>query len=454
MKIDVTKQSVLKVLDGFSNKGFEIAIVGGAVRNLIAGTEISDWDFTTSATPEQILDIFEGYYDNNYGTVRIRIDDDEFEVTTYRSEEEYSDGRRPNSLIWGKSLEDDLSRRDFTINAMALKYVNKKLTLVDPYGGQLDLKNKTVRTVGDSEMRFSEDGLRIMRGIRFAIQLGFGIEPKTLNAISKLRQMLEKISNERIRDEFLKICLFCKKYEDFMLLKDTGIISIILPELDKCYGVEQKSPDRHHQYDVWKHNVMSMILCPSNDQVVKFAALLHDIGKPDVADITTDGVRTFYNHEVVGAKIARSITRRWNMSNKDSDRIYKLVRWHLFTVSEFQTDKAIRRFIRNIQPENLNDLMDVRTGDRLGSGASKESWRLKKFKDRIIEISKTTFEIKDLKVNGDDVMKVFELSPGPQIRKVLENVFEKVDSDELPNDRKALMRYLEQLRSSEFLEKN
>ncbi len=456
MTFNKIPNQVHEILDKFKKEGFEIAVVGGAVRNLILDQDATDWDFATNATPEEILAIYDGFYDNDFGTVRIRVEKNEYEVTTYRSEFGYSDSRRPDKVVWGKSLEEDLSRRDFTINAMALVSGEEKgqMDLIDPFGGGDDINTKTIKAVGIAKDRFNEDGLRIMRAIRLAIQLNFTIEPQTFLALTQLNEVLRRIANERIRDEFLKICKCCDSYEHFMLIYDSGVMNIILPELAACVGVEQKSPKRHHEFDVWKHNVMSMITCPSNEAIVKFAALIHDIGKPLVADITEEGVRTFYNHDIVGAQIARQIALRWNMSKIDSTRITKLVRWHLFSINEFQTDKSIRRFIRNVGEENVNDLMDVRTGDRLGSGSTRESWRLKKFRERIEEVSKTYFEIKDLKIDGHDVMKIFNLKPGPEIRKVLDNVFEKVDSDELKNEKIVLLKYLEQLRSTNFLEKN
>ncbi len=450
---DIPKEAV-SIIDVFEKNKFEIAIVGGAVRNLIINHKVKDWDFATNATPEQILEMFDGFYDNVFGTVRVKINDNFFEVTTYRSELGFSDSRRPDKVVWGKSLTDDLSRRDFTVNAMAVIRKNNEFELIDPFNGKADLDSKIIRSVGNANDRFIEDGLRVIRAIRFAIQLNFKIEEETFRALTEQRFILLKIANERIRDEFLKIALSCDSYDHFMLLWDSKVIEIILPELAKCFGVEQKSPNRHHNFDVWKHNVMSMIMCPSDDSLVKFAALIHDIGKPLVADITEEGVRTFYNHDIVGGQIAKQICARWNMSKTDTARIYKLVRWHLFSVNEFQTDKAIRRFIRNIGEENIQDIIDVRTGDRLGSGSTRESWRLKKFRERLIEVSKTNFEIKDLKVNGVDVMEIFDIKPGPDIRKVLESVFEKVDSDELKNERGVLLNYLNDLRSSNFLKQN
>ncbi len=445
---------VISILDVFEKNKYEIAIVGGAVRNLAIDHKVKDWDFATNATPEQILEMFDGFYDNIFGTVRVKINDIFFEVTTYRSELGFSDSRRPDKVVWGKSLIDDLSRRDFTVNAMAVVRKNNKFELIDPFSGMSDLENKIVRSVGNPNDRFVEDGLRIIRAIRFAIQLNFKIEEKTFSALTEQRTILLKIANERIRDEFLKITSSCDSYDHFMLLWDSKVIEIILPELAKCFGVEQKSPNRHHSFDVWKHNVMSMIMCPSDDSIVKFSALIHDIGKPLVADITEEGVRTFYNHDIVGGQIAKQICARWNMSKNDSSRIYKLVRWHLFSVNEFQTDKAIRRFIRNIGEENIQDIIDVRIGDRLGSGSTRESWRLKKFRERLVEVNKTNFEIKDLKVNGVDVMEIFDIKPGPDIRKVLEHVFEKVDSEELINERDLLVDYLNNLRASNFLKQN
>jgi len=228
----------------------------------------------------------------------------------------------------------------------------------------------------------------------------------------------------------------------FQLMKKAKILDKILPEVTKGYGMKQKG---HHLWNVWKHSVLTVKYCPSIDPLVKLAALLHDVGKPVVVkDI--DGERTFYNHEVIGASIARNIGQRLRLANKDLDRLTRLVRWHQFSVSEKQTNKAVKRFIRHVGKENIDDMLDLRTGDRLGSGAKETSWRTEEFKKRLIEVQKQPFTVTDLKVNGRDVMKILKISPGPKVGQALNEIFEKVDNDKLPNERKILLKEIKLLK--------
>ncbi len=476
--MDIPK-AISDIMAAFGKKGFEVAIVGGAVRDLIASGKVSDWDLTTSAKPEQILKLFKNsFYNNRFGTVGIELADKSVvQITTYRSEEKYSDKRHPDIIVWGKTLEEDLKRRDFTINAMALRLpkANGNFTfskknslqrtfqiarfervssrkanfeLVDPFGGQGDLKKKVIRTVGDPDERFGEDALRLLRAIRFAATLDFEIEAKTLSAIAKNANLLSSISGERIRDELFKILESGNAYYGFELLRDSALLKIILPELDVCFSVEQKSPKRHHIFDVGTHCVMSLKFCPSGDIIVRFATLLHDIGKAKVAKVTDEGVRTFYNHEVVGGKQVLKIADRLHLAKADRERLYKLVRYHQFTVNENQTDKALRRFIRNIGRENIEDMMDLRIGDRLGGGLQQpESWRLKLFRQRLKEVLKKPFTVADLKINGLDVMKVLGLSPGPRVGKILNKLFEEVADDKTKNNRDYLLERLRSMRT-------
>lgn len=435
---------VSEILKKFQDAGYEIYIVGGVVRDLLMGRKASDWDFTTNATPDEILKILpEGFYDNVYGTVGLSIEGFEkpFEITTYRTEDGYSDNRRPDKVSWGKDLKEDLSRRDFTINAMALSD-----KIIDPFNGQEDLKNKIIRAVGDPNQRFQEDALRMMRAIRIAGQLNFKIEGKTLDAIKNNAKLINNIAKERIKDELFKILGSFTPYEGIVLLKDSGLMDEILPELSKCFGVEQKSVGRHHIYDVGTHLLMSLKNCKSDDIITRFATLIHDIGKPQTYRKLDTGVITFYNHEMVSTRIATNIADRLRFSAREKDKFVKLVRFHQFTVDENQTDSAIRRFLRNIGLENVEDMLFLRVGDRLGGGATETSWRLEEFKKRLIEVQKQPFSVTDLKINGRDVMEVLNIKPSKRVGEILQEIFNKVVEKEIENEREILLNELEKFK--------
>ncbi len=462
----MTYEAVDKILEQVDAAGYEVVLVGGAVRDILAGKNVSDWDLATNAKPEEILAIFKGaFYNNQFGTVGIPVDGEVVEITTYRSEAGYSDRRHPDKVEWGKTLEEDLSRRDFTVNAMALKKVqsgrfkvegskwkvqkilNSQFILIDPFNGQGDLKNKVVKAVGNPSERFGEDALRMLRAARFATTLGFTVEKKTGAAVLKNAKLIAEVSGERIRDELFKILASDNPAFGIFLLKDCGILKKILPELFECFAVEQKSPKRHHIWDVGTHCVMSLKFCPSKDTIVRFATLLHDVGKAAVANVTAEGVRTFYNHEVVGARIARDIAQRLHFSKDQREKLYLLVRWHQFSVGEDQTDKALRRFIKNIGIDNVEDMMDLRIGDRLGGGLQEaESWRLKLFRKRLSDVLKKPFTVADLKVSGHDVMKILGLKPGPEVGKVLNKLFEEVADDPKKNKSEYLLAKIEKLK--------
>lgn len=431
---------VKNIFKSFDKKGYEIYIVGGAVRDLLTKNTVYDWDFTTNATPEEIQKLIpDSFYDNKFGTVGIKYEEFEkpFEITTFRTEGTYSDKRRPDEVRWGKNLKQDMERRDFTINAMA---IDKNGKIIDYYDGQKDLKKKLIRAVGDPSERFSEDALRMMRAIRIASQLGFTIEEKTLDAISTNASLINKIAKERVKAELFKILASPHPYEGMLLFRNSGLMDEILPELSKCFGVEQKSPQRHHIYDVGTHLLMSLKECKSDKPIVRFAALLHDVGKPQTYKKLDSGVITFYNHEVVSTKITKNIASRLRLSKKETDLLVTLVRHHQFTVDEKQTDKAIRRFIRKVGIENVEDMLDLRVADRLGGGATETSWRLEDFKKRLIEVQKEPFSIKDLKINGVDVMKELNLKPGPKVGEILQKLFDEVVEKKLPNDKSELLK--------------
>jgi putative nucleotidyltransferase with HDIG domain len=437
-------QSAKHIIDTFTKAGYQAYAIGGSVRDILINRPTHGWDFTTSAAPEEILKLFpDSFYDNQFGTVGIKLPDDIYEVTTYRSEKGYKDHRHPDVVQWGKSLEEDLSRRDFTINAIA--YDGKEF--IDPYHGQKDLKSKIIRAVGEPNARIEEDALRMMRSVRIASELGFMIEPETLNAIKTNAHLITDISAERVRDELLRILASPFAADGILLLKQTGLLKIIIPELDAAFTIGQKSPERHHIYDVGTHSVMAMKLCPSKDPIVRLATLLHDIGKVKTVK-NINNIITFYNHEMVGTKLAKEILLRLRFSNKQTEKILTLIRWHQFTVDERQTDSALRRFIRHVDKENLPDMLALRTGDRLGGGAAETSWRMELFKKRLEEVQKQPFTVADLKIDGFDVMKTLNVKPGPMIGKTLNDLFAKVEAGTLKNERKTLLSRLKHLTSN------
>jgi tRNA nucleotidyltransferase (CCA-adding enzyme) len=438
---------VTNILNKFDKSGYEIYVVGGAVRDVLMGRQVNDWDFTTNATPEQILKVIpDGYYDNQFGTVGIPSGaegEKPFEITTYRTEHGYSDSRHPDSISWGKILEEDVSRRDFTINALAL---DANLKVIDYFKGQEDIKNKIIRAVGDPNERFSEDALRMMRAVRIATELGFTIEENTFEAIKKDAPLINKIAKERVKDELFKILGSPNPYEGMILFRSSGLMAEILPEMEKCFGVEQKSPGRHHIYDVGTHLLMSLKNCKSDDVVTRFATLIHDIGKPQTYKKLPTGVITFYNHEMVSTRIAENIADRLRFSKKEKDKLVTLVRWHQFTVDEHQTDSAIRRIIRNVGLENMDDMLALRVADRLGGGATETSWRLEEFKKRLLEVQKQPFSVKDLKIDGNDVMRELKLKPGPEVGKILEQLFNDVVEKKVENQKENLLEKLQSLK--------
>jgi len=452
MKLDIPSE-IIDIYKKIQDEDFVVYLVGGCVRNIILKKPVKDWDFTTNAAPQELLKIFPGgFYDNVFGTVGIPIGRKKVvEVTTFRTEQGYKDRRRPQKVEWGKSIEEDLSRRDFTINAIALKLTvqNSKIKteIVDLFDGIKDLKNKIVRAVGDPQKRFKEDALRLMRAIRIATELSFTIEENTWNEIVNDASLINDISKERIRDELLKILTSDYPYDGIMLLKNSGLFKHIIPELLVGEGVSQTRPGRHHTSDVFTHNVLSLKHCPSKDPTVRFAALIHDIGKPYVMGEDEEGLVIFHNHEIVGAKIASEICERLKFSKKDKEKIVNLIRWHMFTVDEKITDAAIRRFIRRVGVDSVKDMMDLRIGDRLGGGTqTAESWRLKLFKKRVEDqLKPAPFSINDLTIDGNDVMKILGIKPGPKVGGILQKLFEEVDEDLSKNNKEYLTSKVEEL---------
>lgn len=426
---------VLHALDQLKKSGFEAYVVGGSVRDALLGREPKDWDLTTNAKPEDIQRVFSHtFYNNRFGTVTVRMDDHEIEVTPYRSEQRYTDKRHPDVVTFGVSLEEDLSRRDFTVNAMA----GDGQTIIDPFDGQADLKKKLLRSVGDPKQRFEEDALRLIRGVRFAAQLNFQIEEKTLTAIHELAPSLKAVSFERIRDELMKIVMADNSTYGMLLLEQTGLLKQFLPELQRGVGVGQ---NKHHIYSVFFHNVLSLQYCPSNDPMVRLAALFHDIAKPQTK--AGEGHNcTFYKHDVVGDSVTRRAMRRLRFSNEEIDRVAHLVRHHLFFYSVGEvSDNGVRRLLRRIGAEKIQDFMDLRISDRMGSGCQVEvPYKLRELQERMIEVQKDPIDTRMLEVDGHDVMRLLNIKPGREIGEILNQLLEEVLDDPAKNNRE----YLEQ----------
>lgn len=440
---DQLPDKVKQLMKRFYQAGWEIWLVGGGVRNLLMHQPIANPDFTTNAKPEEIQKLLpESFYDNKFGTVGLKVDEEIYEITTYRTEGGYSDRRRPDQVSWGKSLEEDLPRREFTISAMAVGRQEGEWRLVDLFGGRQDLKDKVVRAVGNPTERFEEDALRLIRAVRIATQLDFKIGTQTLQAIKQLASSITAVSWERIRDELMKILASKQPAEGIKLLDETRLLTCILPEMEAMKNVAQGG---HHIYDVWTHSVESLRFCPSSDPLVRLATLVHDMGKPQT--LRHQGPRgvTFYGHEVVGTRMARQIADRLRLSRADKDRLVTLVRWHMFSYNPEMTDSAIRRFIRRVGVENINDMMLLRIGDRKGGGSKATSWRLQELQQRIGEQLYEPLSLKDLKVNGRDVMETLKIKPGPKVGQILNQLFEEILEDSSKNQRDYLLARIREL---------
>lgn len=417
---------VLSIAEKLNANGFEAYLVGGCIRNSIMNRAINDWDYATSATPKDIQKLFpHTVYENNYGTVGVVFDDisDQgqklIEVTPYREESEYEDNRRPNKVTFGVSLEKDLARRDFTINALAYDPIKKEL--IDLYGGIADLHMGEIKTVGSPKDRFAEDALRLIRAVRIVSQLNGTIEKNTLNAIKESSHLISKIANERIRDELIKILSSSKPKKGILLLHKAGLLKYILPEIIAGIGIEQ---NQAHKYDVFEHNLRTLEHAGVKDLSLnlRLAALLHDVSKPETREwskIKKDW--TFYNHEVVGARVAKKALRRLCFSNETIAIVTLFVRWHMFfSDTEKVTLSGVRRMIARVGEKNIWDLIDLRMCDRIGTGRPKEQpYRLRKYISLVEEVMREPVTPGTLDIDGAEIMKEASLSPGPIIGNIL-----------------------------------
>mgnify|MGYP003392563119 CR=1 FL=1 len=434
---------------------FEAYIIGGCTRDLLIDKKPKDWDITTNAIPEDIIKLFpKTFYENTYGTVGVVNENTEdetlkiIEVTPYRIESTYSDFRRPDSVSFHASLEDDLKRRDFTINAMALRQTGKnKQEIIDLFDGQVDLKAKIIRTVGNPQDRFNEDALRMLRALRLHAELEFSIEPNTQKAIKDNACLLEKIAKERIRDEFVRIIMSDRPMETIQMAQNLGILKYIIPELEKSIGVEQ---NQAHSYDVWEHLLRS--LQHSADKKwsldIRLAALLHDISKPETRRWAEDKKEwTFYGHDVVGSRVTAKILTRLAFPKKIVEKVTKMVRWHMFfSDTEQITLSAVRRMIVNVSRENIWDLMNLRICDRIGTGRPKEDpYRLRKYKSMIEEALTDPVSVGMLKIDGKRIMEVTHVTPGPKIGQILNSLLEKILENPTLNTQEYLEKKAQEL---------
>ena len=430
-------EEVLFVVNTLKNKGFEAYLIGGCVRDILLSRKPKDWDVTTNATPEEIIPLFKDtFYENNYGTVGIVNEEckDEtlkvIEVTPYRLEAEYSDNRRPDHVTFSKNLEEDLQRRDFTINAIALDIdkTGKKGDCLDYYNGHEDINNKIIRTVGEAHDRFNEDGLRILRAVRIATEIGFKIDKNTEKAIINNVSLLKKIAKERIRDEFEKIVMSDHPMDGLIFCRKVGILPYISPEIEIMVSIEQS---RSHIYDVYEHSLRALQHTADKKYSLelRLAALFHDIGKPSTRRRDeAQNLWTFYGHEVVGSKMVAKILTELRFPKKVIEKVTKLVRWHMFFADTEQISlSAVRRIISSVGRDNIWDLMNLRGADRMGMGRPKESpYRLRKYHSMVEEAMTDPVSVGMLKIDGQKLMEVTQEKPGPKIGYILHALLEEV----------------------------
>lgn len=440
---------VVAVLQGASHEAY---LVGGCVRDLLMGVKPKDYDVTTNATPEQIIALFpKTFYENSYGTVGVvtcgedlgTVCSDEtvkiVEVTPYRLESTYSDNRHPDDVKWSNNLHDDLSRRDFTVNAIAYNPVTREI--IDVYGGQKDIENKVIRAVGEADVRFNEDALRLMRAIRFMSQLDFDIEGVTRESMTKNSALLANISRERVRDEFVKLLMTDFPMRGLILMKETGILEYVVPELLRGVGVSQ---NQAHAFDVWEHNLRTLQHAADKKWPlhVRLSAIFHDISKPETKRFSHEkGVITFYGHDVVGGRVTREIMERLKFPKDLVERVSMFVRWHMFfSDTEQITLSAVRRLITNVGKENIWELINLRICDRVGTGRPKEEpYRLRMYESMVEQALKDPVTLKMLKTEGKRIMDVTQETPGPKIGYVLHALFDEV----LENPEKNTEDYLD-----------
>ncbi len=448
------------------HSGFQAYLVGGCVRDHLMGNVPSDYDITTNATPEQVIALFpRTFYENIYGTVGVVTATEEeslkiaeknlenkqneentvtqeteslkkeidritkesiVEVTPYRLESDYSDGRRPDHVKWSQNIDDDLKRRDFTCNAIA--YDLTTVSIKDNFNGILDIKDKTLKCVGDAEHRITEDALRMLRAVRFSAKLGFEIEKVTRETIKSNHFLLKNISHERIRDEFSKMLMTKEPKKAIEQCFDLGILKYISHEIEAGIGVDQ---NQAHSFDVWKHNLLTCQHAADKGWPLelRLSALFHDVSKPETRRFSKEKKDyTFYGHDVVGGRVSREILERLKYSKETVEYVSSMVRWHMFfSDTEQITLSAVRRLITNVGREKIWDLVNLRICDRVGTGRPKEEpYRLRKYQSMIEQALTDPVSLKQLKIDGKKIMNVTQETPGPRIGFILNALFAEV----------------------------
>jgi len=432
----------MEVNDQLKTAGFQSFLVGGCVRDFLLGIPPKDWDITTNATPPEIQKLFpDSVYENRFGTVGVKTESEDptlkiVEVTTFRKEGKYTDKRHPDDISFAKTVEEDLSRRDFTVNAMALAIATRdkkqETNIIDPYGGQADLKKKIIRAVGEPSARFQEDALRLMRAVRFAAQLNFKIEKETAAAVKKHAGLIEFVADERTADEFSKLLMTGNAAEGVRWLEEYGLLKYVVMELRE--GIEM-GQNKHHIYTVFEHNVRSLEYAAKENFPLdlRMASLLHDVGKSRTKQ--GNGLdSTFYGHQVVGAKMALKILDRLHYPKKMIEKIVLLIREHMFVYDpEVVTLRGVRRLVSRVGEENVDDLLKVREADRIGSGVPKaQPYRLRYLKAMVEKIKKEPVSAKLLQINGTELMKLLKIEAGPKVGQILAVLLEDIlDNPEL-----------------------
>jgi putative nucleotidyltransferase with HDIG domain len=440
---------LLKEIAGiFNSHNKKVYLAGGAVRDLLRKKEASDWDLATDAQSGEVCGMFRRVIKTGikHGTVTILYKDYSLEVTTFRTEAAYSDGRHPDAVQFAASIEEDLSRRDFTMNAIAAELPSG--VIVDPFNGAQDIDNKIIRCVGSAAERFNEDGLRPVRALRFASTLGFSLDGEIIKAIPAALSITAKVSPERIRDELIKIILSQRPGAALTIMMETGLLQLLIPELAACAGVEQKG---RHRFDVWTHSVLACDYAAeiNSSKAVRFAALLHDIGKPAAARLDERGIWTFYNHEKISANLARDILFRLRFPNAFIDDVIHLIDEHMFHYEDVWNDAAVRRFVARAGEENLPELFDLRRADSFGMrGVAPPCDLLLSFQLRIERVltKSRAISIKNLAVNGTDLMAA-GLPAGPRLGIILKRLLDAVLEDPALNTKDHLLKIALELSS-------
>jgi len=442
--------SVISLVEYFNDKGIDCFPVGGAVRDIQLGRDAFEWDLAVSCNPEKVMMLHPDSFPSGlkHGTVTVFWMGEKFEITSFRKECGYVDGRRPGKVEFGVTLKDDLARRDFTINAMALD-LNRHV-VIDPFGGRKDLHKRIIRCVGDPVKRFAEDGLRPFRAVRFSSVLEFSIHKSTMAAIKGAPPSLHKVSIERIREEFMKMLTGSMKPSRGMeILRKTNLLQFILPELIDCLGVTQ---NRWHKKDVYLHSLKTMDYLSLKNPLLRFTGLIHDICSggegPDY---------TFYGHEKVGIDMVNDIMKRLRFSKNECHYVCQLVKYHMFFYSPDWKDGAVRRFISKVGFDLLPDIVELQRADVLARGTHVKSSlkNLEDFKTRIEAINRKSaaMKVSDLNIDGDDVMKKLKIGPGPIVGTILATFLEKVLDDPELNTKRNLMILLNNYNNNKAGEK-